>query len=227
MAAPDFGNTGFTSNPYMQQQVQDSLNNTVKAYNLSAQPAFNNAMVNSGSFGNSGVDQMNQEGQRQLQMSLGQQSNNMLSNNLWQGLGFDANNYWQNQNFDKNVYDTSFNQQQQQYQNGLGLLGMMNGANTQSLGAGGQIQDAPMNYFNNFNQQANSIGQGYGTQTGTMSATGSPLMGALGGAQLGSSMAKGWGSGNWFGTPNYSGSAGGNAMYPDYGSASGATGGWV
>jgi hypothetical protein len=216
----DFGSLGFTSNPYLEQQVQDSLGDTTRAYNMTAQPAFNAAMVNSGSFGNSGVQQMNQEAQRQLQTSLGRQANDMRSNNLWQGLGFDANNYWQNQNFDRGVYNDAFAQNQQQYQNGLGLLGMMNGANQQSLGMGQQIQDAPMNYFNNFNQQANSVGQGYGTSTGTMSATGSPLLGALGGAQLGGAMARAWGGGNtntgtawsnnWGAAMNGTGGANGN-----------------
>jgi hypothetical protein len=60
----DFSNLGFTSNPYLDQQVQDSLGDTTKAWNMVQQPAFNKAMVNSGSFGNSGVDQMNQDGQR-------------------------------------------------------------------------------------------------------------------------------------------------------------------
>src|SRR6476659_7546064 len=122
----DFSNYGFTSNPYLNQQVQDSLGDTVKAWNMVQQPAFNAAMVRSGSFGNEGVNQMNQYGQQQLQTSLGRQANDMRSNNLWQGLGFDANNYWQNQNFDRGVYNDTFAQNQQQYQNGLGLLQMMN-----------------------------------------------------------------------------------------------------
>lgn len=187
MADPtDTSNLGFTSNPYLQQQVNDSLGNTVRAYNLTTQPAYNAAMVNSGSFGNSGVAQMNGEAQRQLQMSLGQQSNNMLSDNYWNGMGFD-----------KNVYDTTFNQNQQNFNNGLNLLGFQNGINTQNLGLGTNIQNTPMNYYNSFNQQANSIGQGYGTSTGTMSASGSPLMGALGGYQLGGSIGKAFGSSGW------------------------------
>lgn len=188
---PDFSNLGFTSNPYLQQQVQDSLGDTTRAYNLTTQPAFNTAMVKSGSFGNSGVQQMNNEAQRQLQTSLGRQANDMRSGNFWQGANFDNQNYWQNQNFDRGVYNDTFNQNQQQFQNGLNLLGMQSGANTQNLGLGTQIQNAPMNYYQGFNQQANSIGQGYGSSTGTSSAQGSPLMGALGGYQLYNAFNKG------------------------------------
>jgi hypothetical protein len=106
----DFSSYGFTSNPYLEQQVQDSLGDMGRAYNLTTQPAFNSAMVNSGSFGNSGVQQMNEEAQRQLQTSMGRQANDMRSNNLWQGLGFDAGNYWQNQNFDRNVSNDAYAQ---------------------------------------------------------------------------------------------------------------------
>lgn len=221
----DFGNLGFTSNPYIDQQVQDSLGDTVKAWNMVQQPAFNKAMVNSGSFGNAGVQQMNDYARQQLQTGLGRQANDMRSNNLWQGLGFDAQNYWQNQNFDRGVYNDTFAQNQQQFNNGLNLLGLQNSTNQQNLGLGTQIQNTPMNYFGNFNQQANSIGQGYGTSAGTMTGQSSPLMTALGGAQLGSAVAKNWGG--WGDTPNYAGSSGGDPAFPDYGSASGATGGWI
>ena len=44
----------------------------------------------------------------------------------------------------------------------------------------------------NFSNQANSIGQGYGTQTN--STGGNPFMGALGGAQLGNQIGQWWNS---------------------------------
>jgi hypothetical protein len=159
---------------------------TTRAYNLTAQPAFNSAMVNSGSFGNSGVDQMNQEGQRQLQTSLGRQANDMRSNNFWQGLGFDASNYWQNQNFDRGVYNDAFSQGQQQFQNGLNLLGMMNGANQQSWGWA-----ADPEHPDELLQQLQPAGQlhraGLRHDNQRMTAQGSPLMGALVGRSSGPS----------------------------------------
>jgi hypothetical protein len=88
----------------------------------------------------------------------------------------------------------------------------------QNLGLGTQIQNTPLNYYQGFANTANGIGQGYGTTTGTTSAQGSPLMGALGGWQLGGQIGKnfgGWGGG------------GSSTQFPEYGMASGATGGWV
>lgn len=219
----DFGNLGFSSNPYLEGQIGAANADLAKGWNLVQQPAYNKAMVNSGSFGNSGVQQMNQYGQEQLQNAMGRQANDMRSNNFWQGLGFDAGNYWQNQNFDKSVYDTTFNQNQQQFGNALNMLALTNNANSQNLGLGNTIQNTPMNYLQSFGNMANSIGQGYGNSTSTMSASGSPLMGALGGAQLGSAIYKNYAASQ----PNYAGSAGGNSMFPEYGSASGATGAWI
>lgn len=216
MDAPDYSNLGFTSNPYLQGQVDSALGDTARAYNLTTAPAFNNAMVNSGSFGNSGVQQMQGEAQRQLQTSLGRQANDMRSNNFWQGQQFDNNNYWQNQQFDRGVYNDTFNQNQQQFQNGLNLLGVQNSANSQNLGFGTQIQNTPMNYYQGFSNTANSIGQGYGNATQQQTAPGSPLMGALGGAQLGTSLYNQYRNSS---TPDYS--AGTNAGWGNLGGGAG------
>lgn len=194
-------NLGFGGNPYLQQNIDNALGDTVRNFNLTTQPAFNSAMVRSGSFGNAGVQEMNNEAQRQLQTSLGRQANDMR-----------FNDYWTSQNFNRGVYNDNFSQQQQQFGNALQMLGLGNQAGMQNLGLGSQIQNTPLNYYNQFAQQANSIGQGYGTATGSSSAQGSPMMGALGGWQLGGQMAKGWGngssynpstmSGGWTGTSN-------------------------
>jgi hypothetical protein len=86
---------------------------------------------------------MNQEGQRQLQTSLGRQANDMRSNNLWQGLGFDASNYWQNQNFDRGVYNDTFNAEPAAVPERAGPAGMMNGANTAVAGDGAADPEHP------------------------------------------------------------------------------------
>jgi hypothetical protein len=146
---------------------------------------------------------------------------------LWQGLGFDANNYWQNQNFDRGVYNDTFAQNQQQFQNGLNLLGLQNSANQQNLGLGTTIQNTPLNYYGQFANQANAFGQGYGTQTGSMSAQGSPLMGAMGGMQLYNAWNNngGWGWGGGGGGGNYGFSGAGTANMS--GPSTNGNGGWA
>jgi hypothetical protein len=176
-------NLGFGSNPYLQPAIDAAQGDTVRNYNLTTQPAFNSAMVRSGSFGNSGIDQMNQESQRQLQTSLGRQANDMR-----------YQDYWNDQNLNRQIYNDSWGQGQQSFQNGMQLLGYQNQANQQNLGFGTQIQNTPMNYWSTFSNGANGIGNGFGTSNSTMSAQGSPMMGALGGAQLGAQFGRSFGS---------------------------------
>jgi len=78
---------------------------------------------------------------------------------------------------------------------GLGIQDRLNASNAIGLGAGQAIQDTPLNYYNMFADRANAIGQGYGTQTSSGGGS-SPVMGALGGAQLGRQIGSWWNTGS-------------------------------
>ena len=96
----------------------------------------------------------------------------------------------------------------------------MNGYNQNNLANGTTIQNTPLNYYGQFSDKANSIGNNYASTAGMTGSSSSPLTSALGGAQLGSSLynaygktmnAAGYGSsGN-----NYNG-ASTNASAPNY-----------
>lgn len=95
------------------------------------------------------------------------------------------------------------------FESALTLQDRLMGYNNLGLSAAGQIQNTPMNYWNQFSQGANSLGQGYGTTT--QSGGGNPLMGAIGGAQLGNQAANWWNSQNATSSPGtawYSGNQG-------------------
>lgn len=62
---------GDQQNPYLDQQVANAQKSVVDSYNLTAKPQMESAMVGSGSFGNSGLQQMQQQSQNQLQQNLG------------------------------------------------------------------------------------------------------------------------------------------------------------
>jgi len=253
----DTYNLGFGGmNPYTQGAVNSTMQDMANNYNLINRPQQENAMVNSGSFGNSGLQQMRQQDdQNQLksmgnvaanmqnnaylgQQQFGLQAQNQLYNQQmgnqqfglqqnaqdfnqglasnqnaynqnmgWAnyGLGaqnqafnqdfqnrnFDANQYWTGQNFDAGQYNTSFNQQQQQLQNYMALMNQANTFGQQDITDGTNVQNAPLDYFNQFNNMANSIGGFGGTSTSTQALPGNQLLGALGGWSLGSSIAKG------------------------------------
>jgi hypothetical protein len=71
-------------------------------------------------------------------------------------------------------------------------MNMMNQANTygqQDITNGQNVQNTPINYFNNFSNTANSIGNGFGTDTSSTAMPGNSLLGALGGWSLGNTVA--------------------------------------
>jgi hypothetical protein len=244
-------------NPYLQQTIDQAQGDLVRNFNLTAQPAYNAAMLRSGSFGNAGVQQMNENAQRNLQGSLGNISTQMRgadyanqqqlymqqqgmdtaadqfnrsfdrSGSQWQqGFDrqgsqwqqqFDTNNDQWNLGFDRSVFNDSFGQQQQQLQTGIGLLGTLAGYNANDLSSANAQQNTPLNYWQQFSQGANSIGQGYGTTTGTTGTSSNPLVSAIGGAQLGSKAWGSWANSNNYGTSgnNYNGTSN-NPSAPNY-----------
>lgn len=227
-----------TNNPYLQPAIDAAQGDIVRNYALSTQPAYNSAMVRSGSFGNSGVQQLNENAQLNLQKSLGDVSSTMRNNDYQfdrtlrhNESQFDrnlGNNQYQFENqFNRSLFNDAYGQNQQNLQTGIGLLDRMQAYDSTATGNATTQQNTPLDYWKQFSQGANSIGNGFGTNTGTQSGGGSnPWVSALGGAQLGSSVAKGMGwGGGW--SPNTSTGSGdwanGSGSYsrynqPDYGS---------
>lgn len=220
-------------NPYLTDKIDKAQGDLVRNYNLTTQPAYNSAMVKSGSFGNAGVQQMNENGQRNLQQSLGDISTNMRGQdyesqkNLYmQDRSQNMQNYQWDQGFNRDLYNDAYGQNMGNLQMGVGLLGTMAGYNANDLTNGTNIQNTPFNYWSQFSNGANAMGNGFGTSTGTMSGGGSsPLMGALGGAQLGSSLWNSWSgrpstNNSYTGSNDFNGVNGNNAMntFMTYGS---------
>lgn len=75
------------------------------------------------------------------------------------------------QNFNNNLAGANF---------GMGVYGMMNGMNQQGINSGTQMQNTPLNYFNQFNGNTNATGGMGGTQTGTQGTTSNGLSQGLG-----------------------------------------------
>ena len=197
-------------NPYLTDKINQAQGDLVRNYNLTTQPSYNTAMAKSGSFGNAGVQEMNENAQRNLQQSLGDISTNMRGtdyqnqqqlymNDRAQNIG----NYQWDQGFNRQLFNDAYGQNLQNLQTGVGLLGTMAGYNANDLANGTTIQNTPYNYWSQFSNAANSLGQGFGTTTGSMSGGGSnPLMAGLGGAQLGSSLWNSWNGGNTYNSLN-------------------------
>jgi hypothetical protein len=209
MANPFLGQ----DNPYLTSMIDKAQGDVVRNYNMTTQPAYNSAMVKSGSFGNAGVQEMNQNSRRNMQDTLGNISTQMRGQDYLQ----QQDMYKWDQGFDRSLYNDAFGQNQQQFQNAIGLLGQLQGYGAGDITNANNIQNTPLNYFQQFANSANSMGQGYGNTTVSGGGS-SPLVGALGGAQLGAQFAKQWGGGT--GSGDWASGTGNYAQYtqPDYGS---------
>lgn len=175
------------NNPYLQQNIDKAQGDLVRNFNLTTQPAYNSAMVKSGSFGNAGIQQMNENAQKNLQGSLGDVSNSMRM----QDYNNQQNMYrWDNE-FNRNLYNDAYSQNMNNLTTGVGLLGTLAGYNSNDLTNANNIQNTPLNYWSQFSNAANGMGQGYGTTTSNVGSSSSPITSALGGAQLGQA-AMGW-----------------------------------
>lgn len=204
-------------NPYLNDIVANATGDIVRQYNTITKPQLESAGVNSGSFGNSGVQQMQQNALNDVTRSIGNTAANLRFNDY----NNQQNMYRWDQEFNRGLSNDAYSQNMNNLQAGINLLGLSNQYQNQSLNNANTIQNTPLNYWQQFANQMNGLGQGYGTQTTTSQGSGSPLTGALGGWQLGGAIAKSWGnSGN-------GGSAGGVSGYPDYGLSTGGNGAWV
>lgn len=212
------------NNPYLQDIINMTGGDLVKQWNTVAQPAYNSAMIKSGSFGNSGVAEMNRLGQQDLQKSLTDSASKLRFNDYAQRAGlfgqqqnFNEGQRRYEQDFDRAVFNDSFGQGQQTLQSSLGLLDWMSGRNGMDAANAGAIYDAPLSYAQRIGQIGTAAGGLGGSTTSAQGTSSNPLATALGGAQIGSSwwnrnnsqpISQGnqdafesWGSNNgWFGT---------------------------
>lgn len=231
--AIDTSNLGMGGNPYLgannpnlQSIIDLSSRDMVNNFNRTTQPAYNAAMVRSGSFGNSGIDAANQAAQGQLQTNLGDLASKLRFNDYSQQQGmyqwqkqFDQNNQqWQNQ-FDRSLYNDAYGQNQQNLQTGLSLLGMLGGLNGQDITNSTNYQNTPLNYLTQFSNLAGAMGRGgqTSTTTGSTGVGSNPINSAVDGARLGNSLGNWWNNRNNIGTSgnNYNGSSG-DVSAPNY-----------
>jgi len=184
-----------TMNPYLQQMGDMMAGTMTNNWQRKVQPQIASQAVAAGGYGGSrqGVAEANSA--NDLNMGIGSALANLYGQGYGQGLNYDLGQ--QNlglgyANLDRNINNDNLNWQMQGANFGLNIYDRLQQANQLGLQTGSQIQNTPWNYWQGFSNQANSIGQGYGTQTN--STGGNPFMGALGGAQLGNQIGNWWNS---------------------------------
>jgi hypothetical protein len=173
-----------TNNPYLQHNIDATMGDITRNYNMAVKPQTEAAMANSGSFGNSGLQQLQGEQQRQLAATLGNTSNNMRM----QDYGNQQQMYQWDQGFNRDVFNDQFSQNQQNLSNYMGLLGQGNQFNQQDIANQTAMYNTPLTYQQAFTNMSNATGGLGGTSVNSQTGQGSPLTGALGGWGLGSSL---------------------------------------
>jgi len=198
-----------TSNPQLQSIIDMSSKDMVDNFNRTQLPAFNAAMLKSGSFGNSAIDEMTRAGQDQLQGNLGDLASKLRFNDYGQqqqmfqwDQGAQEGKRRYDLDFDRNVFNDGYSQNMGNLQAGMGLIDWMSGRNATDIANSTTQQQTPMNYLQQFTNMANGIGNGFGTSTSTTGSTSNPLATAMGGAQLGN---KWWNSNSGSGSSPSSG----------------------
>lgn len=213
------GNYMDQTNPYLQKQMDAVTSTMTGNFNRNVLPSISSQAMAAGGFGGSrqgvieanAMNDFNQQlggalaglgsnafGQ-QLQYDLGRRNNDLGFGNLGLGYYNAANNYnlgLGNQNLGYANLDRQINNDNNSWalqgaQLGNNTWSQLNNNNLTGLNAGNTIQNTPLNYWQQFMNGANGMGNGFGTSTGTTNVNGNPLLGALGGAQLGGSL---WGN---------------------------------
>lgn len=190
------------NNPYLQSAIDQAQGDVTRQYNMTVRPQLDSAMRASGSFGNTGVQQMQAESQRQLASELGRVSTGMrmadytgqqglYENAINRGVQSQqtdlARNAGLNQNYQNNLLnafqtDASRNASLQEQQYGRNLGQYQWGANAQNNAAFNVPQ------FNNQQLSANNSLFGLGQQAWQNQFTptlnyGQMVQGSYGGSQ--------------------------------------------
>ena len=191
--------SNFAMNPYLQQMGDMMAGTMTNNWQRQVQPQIASGAMATGGYGGSRQGAVEANSANDLNNGIGSALASLYGNGYNTGLQYDLglkNNQLGYANLDRNISNDNNNWQLQGANFGLGIYDRLQQGNQIGVNAGTNMQNTPMNYWNNFSNGANSIGQGYGTSTGTQNMPGSPVMGALGGAQLGSQVANWWGSNN-------------------------------
>jgi len=202
-------------NPYLQSIIDLSSKDMVDNFNRTVIPAGNKAMVASGSFGNAGLQEMERAAASDLQGNLGDLASKLRFNDYgqqqqmfqWDQNQQEGTRRW-DLGFDRDIFNDAYSQNMGNLQAGMGLIDAMGRYTGNDITNATTQQNTPLNYWSQFQNAANGLARGFGTQTNTTGTTSNPLATALGGAQLGSS---------WWNSSNPSSGGGGGSSGWDWG----------
>jgi hypothetical protein len=140
-SAAQIQNPYFGSNPYLQSQIDQASGDVVRNYQTAVKPSIDSANARSGSFGNSGLQEVERNAQSDLQRNLGNISSGMrfqdyttqqglgenAVNRLFQAGGQQAGNLFSSGENLANRQDTGYQNERARQLQGIGLAPQLAG----------------------------------------------------------------------------------------------------
>ena len=179
--------TSLQENPYLKQMGDYLTSQMTDAFNTKVAPQISRGAVLSGGFGGSRQGVIEANANNDLQNNIGAALANLYGNGYNTATSYDLglrNNQLGYDNLDRNINNDNLGWQLQGANFGLGLYNQLLNNDTNQYNTGTTVQNAPMNYWQNFTNQANALGNGYSTTTGTQNYGSNPLLSAYGGSQM-------------------------------------------
>lgn len=200
------GGGGFTANPYLsgqnpylQSTIDSTLGDITRNYNLTTKPNMATAQSRSGSFGNSGLQEMQAEQERSLAQELGRASSNLRFGDYQQRAqmyGDERNRQMQATFGAPNFANVDYTDLQAMQQAGGALQGQQQAERTADFNQYLDAREWPFKTFGSYSQ-AMGAGGGSAPQTYPQANRGANVLGgALAGAQIGENLGigSGWGA---------------------------------
>lgn len=185
-------------NPYLQSTIDSTLGDITKNYNQTVKPAMSTAQARSGSFGNSGLQEVQANQEQNLASELGKASSNLRFGdyqNRSQLYDNERNRQLQATANAPNFANVDYTDLQAMQQAGNSLQGQQQSERTADFNSYLDAREYP---FKTLGAWGGAMGAGGGTtpQTYSQNTGANVLGGALAGAQLGSSLGvgSGWGA---------------------------------
>lgn len=185
-------------NPYLESMAQNMTNQMTDNFNRRVMPQIASSNLATGGYGGSRRGVIEANAMNDLNQQIGNAQTNLRGGAFNTALNYDLGLRGNDLGFaglDAQINQNNFNNNLAGAQFGQNVWNQGMANNQTGIAAGTNIQNTPMNYWSQFANQYNGIGQGYGSTTGSTSQQGNPFMGALGGAQVGSRLGNMWGGG--------------------------------
>lgn len=188
--------SAYQQNPYAGQMANTLAQQMAEQFQRQVQPQIAQGAIAAGGYGGSRQGVLEANAANDLQQNTGQAVGTLLGNLYGQDLSYNlgmGNLGLGYANLDRNIANDNNQWGLQGAQLGMQLQDRQLQQNQLGLANGSQIYNQPYNNLNQYGQLYNQIGQGFGSSTQSGGGT-NQVMGALGGAQLGSKLGSWWNS---------------------------------